>query len=101
MITREITVDDDTPVKKTMAYTARDVAGKFRHEIMGVGFLVAKLVLGAGLIFIGLVNTGSFHTNAGKMGGLLATLFYEYQIGVLMACVGTILIYDVAKGYFK
>ena len=101
MTTREIILDEDVPIQQRMAYKAGDVAGKYRHELMGVGILVLKLVAGLALIFFGLVNTGSFYTNAGKMGGMLATIFYEYQAGTLMACVGSILLYDLVKGYFK
>ena len=101
MTTREIIRDEDVSIQQNVAYKAGDVAGKYRHELIGVGILVLQIVAGLGLIFFGLVNTGSFYTNAGKMGGILATVFYEYQVGTLMACIGSILLYDLIKGYFK
>jgi uncharacterized membrane protein len=59
--------------------------------------IVAPIIAGVGLIWFGLTTTGSFWTPATKFGGSLALIWYGYQLGNLLAMIGTVLIYDAIK----
>jgi hypothetical protein len=54
-------------------------------------------VIGAVLIYFGLTSTGSYYMPASRFAGDLATVFYQYQIGVLLSMVGVVLIYDAIR----
>lgn len=57
-------------------------------------------VLGLVMIWFGLTNTGSYYTLATRFsGGLLADVFYGWQLGTLIAIVGAILIYHSITTY--
>lgn len=101
MTTREI-VRDEIAVSERVANKVSGFAAG-NHRLDAKDMVVSSLILlaGLGLIWFGLTNTGSFYTNAGKMGGMLGTIFYEYQAGTLMACVGTVLVYDNLKHWLK
>jgi hypothetical protein len=60
-----------------------------------IGFAMVKLAVSVILIWFGLTSTGSYFGPAsGKFGGQLAQIFYQFQIGTLIACIGIVLVYD-------
>lgn len=99
MTTREISEDDVTGISRLKGVVAapKMFSGNYRHDARVVTVILLKCFAGVILIWLGLTNTGSFYTNAGQFSGLLATIFYEYQAGTLMATIGSILIYDAVK----
>ena len=59
--------------------------------------LVVPAFIGMLMIWFGLTSTGSYYTSATKFGGLLAEIFYSWQVGTFMAMVGSIVVYDAIK----
>jgi hypothetical protein len=62
---------------------------------------LAKLAVAIALIWFGATTTGSFYGPAsGKFAGVLATIFYQYQAGLMLEFVGIVVIYDQIKKLF-
>lgn len=55
------------------------------------------MVGGIVLIVFGLTTTGSYYTTAGRFGGVLAEIWYGWQLGNLLAMIGVVAIYDAIK----
>jgi hypothetical protein len=98
MTTREITPEDVITSEK-IKYKAKVFSVDYRNNFKTLAVSAGYILVGAVLIFLGLTNTGSFYTSAGKFGGFLATLFYEWQFGTFMTVIGAILIYDAIKSF--
>lgn len=63
-----------------------------------VGIMVVKDVLGVGLVWFGITNTGSyFGPKSGVFGGFMAELFYRNQFGMILAVIGVLLVYDTLR----
>jgi hypothetical protein len=59
------------------------------------GIAMVKGAVAIVLIWFGLTSTGSYFGPAsGKFSGQLAQVFYQYQLGTLVACCGIVLAYD-------
>jgi hypothetical protein len=58
---------------------------------------VVEGVAGMLAVWFGLTSTGSYYTTASRFAGDLATVFYGYQLGTLMAIVGVLLVYDSVR----
>lgn len=97
MTTREFTQDEVSLPSRIQNAETKGLPGKYRLDERGSVILALKCFAGVALIFFGLTNTGSFYTTAGQFGGILATIFYEWQFGTLLTAVGSLLIYDSIK----
>ena len=54
-----------------------------------------RLIVAVIMVILGIVLGGSyFGPVAGKFGGMLATVFYQWQIGTILIIAGMILAYD-------
>lgn len=58
---------------------------------------IFQIVFGLFLIWVGITSTGSYYIPNGRFYDMLATLFYVYQFGTVLAIIGGILIYDAVK----
>lgn len=71
---------------------------KVNFEI--VKYLGVRIILVVFLVWFGLTSTGSINGPAyGKFGGDLARLFYQWQIGNLLAMIGVVIAYDTVKRF--
>jgi hypothetical protein len=70
---------------------------KLNFSMKKMPLLIAEGVAGFVAIYFGLTQTGSYYTPASRFAGDLATVFYGYQLGTLMAMVGVVLIYDAIR----
>jgi hypothetical protein len=59
--------------------------------------LGAIAVFGLAMIYFGLTTSGSYYQPATHFSGDLATLFYVYQLGTLIAMAGVVLVYDAVR----
>jgi hypothetical protein len=59
--------------------------------------VVLPVFVGLGFIWFGLTTTGSYYEPASRFGGILADIWYSWQLGTLMAIVGSIAIYDAIR----
>ena len=95
------TTDDDL-FEPQSTITQERLNGKFALPSLKLGaLLIAQLAVGLILLFIGVSAAGSYFSPTGKFGGILATLFYSYQLGTLLIITGTIFIYDVVRSIRK
>jgi len=62
-----------------------------------IGKLVAQVAIGVILVGVGLFSTGSYYTPPSRFTAELATLFYTYQLGTLLAIIGCIVGYDAFR----
>lgn len=69
----------------------------FAGDTKTIAKRLVPAIVGAFLIFIGLTTSGSYFLLSTRMFDTMATIFYTYQVGTLMAMVGAILVYDTAK----
>lgn len=52
------------------------------------------------LIYFGITQSGSYFGPAsGRFSGALATIFYQWQLGTILAMIGLIVIYDTIRKY--
>jgi hypothetical protein len=64
------------------------------------GIALLKVGIGCFLIWFGASSSGSaFGPASGKFGGQLAQVFYVYQVGMLLAMIGVIFIYDAINKF--
>ena len=64
--------------------------------------ITAELAVGLILIAIGISGAGSYYgTPAEKFGGVLAVVFYNYQIGTVLIIAGVVAVYDGIKGILE
>jgi hypothetical protein len=69
-----------------------------RENAKKYGIALVKFSLAAVMIWIGITTTGSYFGPAsGKFSGQLAQVFYQFQLGTLVACCGLILAYDAIQ----
>jgi hypothetical protein len=62
-----------------------------------IGKLVVQVAIGVVFVYFGLTSTGSYYEPASRFSGDLATVFYVYQLGTLMAIVGCLIGYDAFR----
>lgn len=61
-------------------------------------FFIVRIVLGVVMVGFGIYTGGSYYgPNIGKFSGDLSTLFYRYQLGMIIAFAGMIIIYDALR----
>jgi hypothetical protein len=89
------------PKKKrvTLSLPTLDLDNKVNLEI--VKFVVFRSVVIVALLWFGVTSSGSFAgPAAGKFSGDLAHIFYEWQIGTVLAGIGLIIGYDTIKHFY-
>lgn len=103
MTTREISIDELPASKRPVQTKPQEVNDRGilsqQYDTKVSVICAGKIVAGIIMIFFGLTSTGSFYTPASKFGGVLASIFYEWQVGTLVAIIGCILIYDSLKTF--
>lgn len=103
MTTREISIDELPSSQRPLRVTPQEVCDRGvlaqQYDTKVSVVCVGKVVAGLIMIFFGLTSTGSFYAPASKFGGILASIFYEWQVGTLVAIIGCILIYDSLKTF--
>jgi hypothetical protein len=71
----------DIPVR----HEGRNLTGYVRPVLQVLGGII--------LIWFGLTSTGSYYQSLTRFTGILAKVFYEYQLGTVIAMAGVLLIY--------
>ena len=105
---KQFPVDDNLfePVQPTQTVRANPLvdtlprfAGFLHYPVALLSFATgAKLVVAVIMVILGIVLGGSyFGPAAGKFGGMLATVFYQWQIGTILIIAGMILAYDTLR----
>jgi hypothetical protein len=88
----------EEPLQKKQRPVTVSIATENPRELLP---LVLKITvpafLGLILIAFGLTTTGSYYVAATRFGGILATIWYSWQLGTFLAILGGILIYDAIK----
>jgi hypothetical protein len=65
-------------------------------------FFIVRIVLGIAMVGFGIYTSGSYYGPAiGKFSGDLAMLFYRYQLGMVIAFAGMIVVYDALRFRIK
>lgn len=57
----------------------------------------APAIVGFVLVLFGLMSTGSYFDISHRESGIVAVLWYNYQVGTFIAIAGSIAIYDTIK----
>jgi hypothetical protein len=61
-------------------------------------FFIVRIVLGIAMVGFGIYTSGSYYGSAiTKYSGDMAMLFYRYQLGMILAFAGMILVYDALR----
>lgn len=101
---REFTEPDPTSETLFEAPQKNHIPARFNirtlnpQELLPLAVKIAiPAILGIILIVFGLTTTGSYYVPSSRFGGFLATLWYGWQLGTLLAILGGILIYDAIK----
>jgi hypothetical protein len=108
MTIREITPDFD-PFDAAIANAPRKKS-KFSiphlnlddpANLENVKFLLKRTIISAILIWFGATSTGSYYgVLASRYTGDLARVFYQWQLGTIIVCIGVCVIYDTYKHYY-
>ena len=63
---------------------------------------VIGFVCALALIWVGATTSGTFYGPAsGKFAGILATIFYQYQLGTMLEFFGILILWDIVKRFFS
>ena len=68
-----------------------------RDAFIKAAKLAVPILIGGIMIWLGLTTTGSYFESASRFKGVLADVFYTWQIGTFIAMIGCILIYDAIR----
>ena len=70
-------------------------------NLQNVKFLLTRIIVSAALIWFGATSTGSFFgAAAGRYGGDMARIFYQWQVGTILVSIGICILYDTCRHYF-
>jgi hypothetical protein len=86
----------------TQSNTFLRLRGFLHHPLALLSFHVAvELGVAAVLVFFGVMLGGSYYGPAsGRFTGMLATIFYVWQVATIMTILGMIVAYDAVKKLF-
>ena len=82
------------PVPEPDEYVGEPETGFYTRS---VAKRLAFISVGILLIYLGLTTSGSYYQPATHFSGDLATIFYVYQLGTLIAMAGVVLVYNAVR----
>jgi hypothetical protein len=68
-----------------------------RFSLRSLSGPIAQAAVGLIVIFFGLTSTGSYYESSSRFSGILAQVFYQWQLGTMIAIFGSLMIYDAIK----
>jgi hypothetical protein len=98
--------EPEHPIEHIRAATQTNTFLRFRgflhHPLALMSVWVAvELIFAAVMVFLGVTFGGSYYGPAsGKFTGMLATIFYQWQVGTIITVIGVIAAYDAIKKLF-